>query len=887
MRIRQCRIENFGKISDAVFDFTDGANVICQENGWGKSTLASFIRIMFFGFENANRQDKLINERKRYLPWQGGIYGGSITFEADGTEYIMRRVFGRKEKDDEFELREAATNLPSDAYTSNIGEELFQIDGASFRRTVFLSQQDCEAGSTDAIHAKLGNLVENTDDINNFQTVYDRLKDRTNKMTPSRKTGSLNKEKTMIADMENALREEETMNRSIREVEERREDQLEKRKNLDKEIQEWQNRQAKLSESLDLGMKKKEYENHQTACEQAKRELSSCRQAFPDPGHIPSSDQVEDWQERDRQCGEYRREMSENWLSDEEKNTYERMKRQLKDQIPTEEDMETMEAAWGECSELRIELLAGQLTPAEEKEWETLMERYPDGVPDVTEIQHIRDKWEEAKRRQEGLTAKRVALAAIEKVSDSHKAPSYVPLFVMGLLALAVGITIGYLFDVLLGIAAGVVVGIIPAGAFFLIRKAGVSKEEEEGEDNHTQLQLAKEIAEDEETIQRDKEHVIAFLNKYGCLPQEETVLPELGMLSADGMKYQNLSARKQFMDGGEKRLRYETLHQTLSDFMKLYYEEDIPEGRWASQLSTLKEQIRNFHRWEPKAAAYGEAKQKYDNERYELLDELRSYGFSERDSMRTLLQQIRDMVNRYTSAKAVYDKAQEVLSAFEKINDIEQIRKAQELEDEDSLAQMNTRLTACREERDAVTELIDSYDKQLQDYQEQLDELLVQKVELRERKEKYQEDLKKYQLLLQTMDYLQRAKDNLTARYIGPVQNGFERYYQLISGQEADGYQFDASTKLTVDELGMPRETRFFSEGCRDLAGICTRMALIDAMYEGEKPFVIMDDPFVNLDDAKTEKALQFLQEISKEYQVIYFTCSGSRVGKNVSLPN
>lgn len=879
MRILQCRIENFGKLSDTTFDFTDGANVICQENGWGKSTLASFIRIMFFGFENANRQDKLINERKRYYPWQGGVYGGSITFEADGTAYVMRRVFGKKEKDDEFELREAATNLPSDAYTGHIGEELFQIDAASFCRTVFISQQDCETSPTDSIHAKLGNLVENTDDINNFQTVYDRLKDRTNKMTPSRKTGSLNKEKTRIADMENALREEEIINRSIQEVEALRKNQLERRKSLDDEIQQWQRRQAKLSESLDLGMKKKEYRNHQIACERAKKELALCRQAFPDPERIPSPGQVETWQEWDRQGGEYRRTMSENQLSEEEKNMYEQLKRQLKDQIPSEEDMETMEGAWGECSELKIELLSGQLTEAEEREWEKLTERYPQGVPETAGIQHIRDRWNEAQRRQEGLAAKRAALAAIGKVSDNHKAPPYVLLFVCCIAALAVGIVVGVLSDIPLGIAAGAVVGIIPMGAFFLIRKAGASQKKE---DLDTFTQLADEIAEDEETIRRDKEYVFVFLKQYGCRLQEENVLSELGRLSADGLQYQTLSARKQLPGAEEKRLRYETLHRTLSDFMKLYYEEDIPEERWASQLSTLKEQIRNFHRWEPKVQAYGDAEQSYEKERGKLLDGLRAYGFSEKESMRTLLQEIRDMVNQYMLAKKAYDKAQEEMSAFEKQNDMEQIQKAPEPENEDSLSQMNARLAACREKRDDAAALIDSYDRQLQDYQEQMDELLAQKVELEECKEKYQQDLKKYELLLQTMDYLKKARDNLTARYIGPVQKGFETYYRLLSGQEADGYQFDAGANLTVDELGMPREPRFLSNGCRDLTGLCTRMALVDAMYEGEKPFIIMDDPFVNLDDAKTAKALDFLQEISRRYQILYFTCNRSRAKEN-----
>ena len=43
MKLIKCHIENFGKLSDFTYDFTDGCNTVCEENGWGKSTLAAFL----------------------------------------------------------------------------------------------------------------------------------------------------------------------------------------------------------------------------------------------------------------------------------------------------------------------------------------------------------------------------------------------------------------------------------------------------------------------------------------------------------------------------------------------------------------------------------------------------------------------------------------------------------------------------------------------------------------------------------------------------------------------------------------------------------------------------------------------------------------------------
>ncbi|MCD8151497.1 MAG: AAA family ATPase, partial [Clostridiales bacterium] len=135
MRLIRCHIENFGKLHDVSIDFEQGCHVICEENGWGKSTLAAFIRVMLFGFEGESRRKNIENERKRYQPWQGGGYGGSLTFEAGGAVYTATRIFGDKKANDSFELRNAATNVKSDAYTENLGEALFALTSESFVRS--------------------------------------------------------------------------------------------------------------------------------------------------------------------------------------------------------------------------------------------------------------------------------------------------------------------------------------------------------------------------------------------------------------------------------------------------------------------------------------------------------------------------------------------------------------------------------------------------------------------------------------------------------------------------------------------------------------------------------------------------------------------------------
>ena len=86
-------------------------------NGAGKSTFAAFLRVMFYGFIGETKRTELEKERKRYQPWQGGTYGGQLTFTADGKYYLLSRVFGKTAKGDSFRLQDANTLLDSVDFT--------------------------------------------------------------------------------------------------------------------------------------------------------------------------------------------------------------------------------------------------------------------------------------------------------------------------------------------------------------------------------------------------------------------------------------------------------------------------------------------------------------------------------------------------------------------------------------------------------------------------------------------------------------------------------------------------------------------------------------------------------------------------------------------------
>ena len=135
----------------------------------------------------------------------------------------------------------------------------------------------------------------------------------------------------------------------------------------------------------------------------------------------------------------------------------------------------------------------------------------------------------------------------------------------------------------------------------------------------------------------------------------------------------------------------------------------------------------------------------------------------------------------------------------------------------------------------------------------------------------------KKYDILNKTQKYLTKAKEEFSSHYLNGMINGFEKYINIINGDKIDT-SVDVKLNVQIKEQGEKKEIAYLSTGYRDLIGICMRFALVDALYENEKPFIILDDPFVNLDQEKLTKAINLLNEISKKYQIIYFICHESR---------
>ena len=103
---------------------------------------------MFYGFDSKKESGSFDKERVVYRPWQGGTFGGELDFAYQDKTYRISRTFGKTEKTDAYHLYDLSTNLECHDFSSEIGSEIFGLDSASFKRSAFIAQNDCESGST-------------------------------------------------------------------------------------------------------------------------------------------------------------------------------------------------------------------------------------------------------------------------------------------------------------------------------------------------------------------------------------------------------------------------------------------------------------------------------------------------------------------------------------------------------------------------------------------------------------------------------------------------------------------------------------------------------------------------------------------------------------------
>ena len=137
----------------------------------------------------------------------------------------------------------------------------------------------------------------------------------------------------------------------------------------------------------------------------------------------------------------------------------------------------------------------------------------------------------------------------------------------------------------------------------------------------------------------------------------------------------------------------------------------------------------------------------------------------------------------------------------------------------------------------------------------------------------------KDYEIVSKTLKALTDAEESLKRRYISPVENQFKKYSQSLENALGEEIEMDTDFNVSFIRDGKRSGAEYLSSGEMTLCALAYRLAITDNIFEGkEKPFLILDDIFADLDETHIHMAKKFMESLSQNEQILYFTCHSSR---------
>ena len=175
--------------------FDPGMNLFSGDNEFGKSTILSFIRAMFYGFSGRSSSRMRDNDRRKFTPWNGKTFGGSIEFRHEGKTYLLEKTFSRRRADDKVTLTLLPSGQKTDLAQKEVGEYLFAVSEPEFVNTVFVGQLSSNIltteKETDDISARLANLADTGSELYSHEEIKSRLVTAASKLAALRGAGGL------------------------------------------------------------------------------------------------------------------------------------------------------------------------------------------------------------------------------------------------------------------------------------------------------------------------------------------------------------------------------------------------------------------------------------------------------------------------------------------------------------------------------------------------------------------------------------------------------------------------------------------------------------------------------------------------------------------------
>ncbi len=165
MKIERIQIDGFGCHKDLMLSFNQDFNILYGKNESGKTTLLAFIQAVFYGFDDTPGASAP-RTRAFWMPWQGGPFGGTLSFIHQGEQYTALASWGSSKEEDRVSVHLASGGKIDVLPPHTVGETILQISCENFETFVLGladSQTGVHSGEAEQLHTMTHTESELTD----------------------------------------------------------------------------------------------------------------------------------------------------------------------------------------------------------------------------------------------------------------------------------------------------------------------------------------------------------------------------------------------------------------------------------------------------------------------------------------------------------------------------------------------------------------------------------------------------------------------------------------------------------------------------------------------------------------------------------------------------
>ena len=355
------------------------------------------------------------------------------------------------------------------------------------------------------------------------------------------------------------------------------------------------------------------------------------------------------------------------------------------------------------------------------------------------------------------------------------------------------------------------------------------------------------------------------------------SILAILGYIGALAAFLVNNSQNNALAVGGQvKSYDYEKIHleEELREFFARYH---LYSSNFTNNMFIVRANIQRYKDAQDDFNDISRENKDLENRIKELENAIQHFlgQFNSSATAVTTEEKIGELNTHLRKKKEIEDQLSEkvsLLKTFISMNQLDVIDDANfSIEEENQkIADIDVKIDALNGEKTTLLNKCAEYENEIAMLDEYNSERENVEIDIRIMEEEYR-------LLNLSMDYLTHSQNSLLEKYVKPMKDSVNKYISLLL-KDTEDYSIDVNFNFQFMTEGGLKGIDSYSRGYQNIISLCMRLALIDCLYPQEKPFIILDDPFVNFDDEKLDLCKALIRTISKQYQIVYFACHKSR---------